>query len=194
MNPSMEQNYDNIRTVVPAVSSTVASYQVSIQNAVSSPNDVTFSRPRPLMNAFHMMENENFSSNGSSMSSLMPVSTPPNYTYSKSNEQLTEEATHPYVSKTFMDLDDSNALIYNQNPTLVSSLTGTSVEETQPISTIQNIIAENSCGEVSYLDITPLTAPKIPGLNQKTRIEECDTVQRYQLFNSKYTINKYCRT
>jgi len=50
----------------------------------------------------------------------MPVSTPPNYTYSKSNEQLTEEVTHPlYVNKTFMDLDNSNALIYNQNPTSV---------------------------------------------------------------------------
>lgn len=49
----------------------------------------------------------------------MPVSTPSNYTYSRSNEQLTEEVIHPYVSKTFMDLDNSNALIYNQNPTSV---------------------------------------------------------------------------
>jgi len=50
----------------------------------------------------------------------MPVSTPPNYTYSKSNdEQLIEEVIHPYVNKTFMDLDNSNALIYNQNPTSV---------------------------------------------------------------------------
>jgi len=49
----------------------------------------------------------------------MPVSTPPNYSYSNSNEQLTEEVIHPYVNKTFMDLDNSNALIYNQNPTSV---------------------------------------------------------------------------
>jgi len=45
----------------------VTSHQVSIQNAVSSPNDVTFSRPRPLMNVFHIMENVNFYPNASSM-------------------------------------------------------------------------------------------------------------------------------
>jgi len=49
----------------------------------------------------------------------VPVSMPPNYTYSKSNEQLTEEVMHTYVNKTFMDLDNSNSLIYNQNPTSV---------------------------------------------------------------------------
>jgi len=39
------------------------------------------------------------------------------------------------------------------------------------------MIAENSYGEVSNLNSTPLTAPQISGLNQKTRLEECDTVQ-----------------
>ncbi|KAF0697563.1 Uncharacterized protein FWK35_00035983 [Aphis craccivora] len=75
-----------------------------------------------------------------------------------------------------MDLDNSNALIYNQNPTSVSSLTGTSVEETQTISTIQNMITENSYGEVSNLDSTPLAAPKISGLNQNN----CNCIQNEQ--------------
>ncbi|XP_060857952.1 uncharacterized protein LOC132935425 [Metopolophium dirhodum] len=46
------------------------------------------------------------------------------------------------------------------------------------MSTIQNIIAENSYDEVSNLNSTLLTASKISGLNQKTSLEECDTVQK----------------
>jgi len=38
------------------------------------------------------------------------------------------------------------------------------------------MIAENSYGEVSNLNNTPLTAT-ISGLNQKTHLEECDTVK-----------------
>ncbi|KAF0707111.1 Uncharacterized protein FWK35_00032799, partial [Aphis craccivora] len=105
-----------------------------------------------LLNVFQFKINtQNNYSCENFQSSLMPVLTPPNYTYSTSNEQLTKEVLHPYINKTFMDLDNSNSLIYNQNPTSVSSLTGTSVEETQTISTI---------------DSTPLAAPKISGLNQ----------------------------
>ncbi|KAF0749336.1 Uncharacterized protein FWK35_00025777, partial [Aphis craccivora] len=59
----------------------------------------------------------------------------------------------------------------------LSLLTGTFVEETQTIFTIQNKITENSYGEVSNLDSTPLAAPKISGFNQRTRLEECDTGQ-----------------
>jgi len=39
------------------------------------------------------------------------------------------------------------------------------------------MIAENSYGEVSNLNSTQLTAPRMSGLNQKTRLEECYAVQ-----------------